>query len=189
MYMSGREEPTETGPDFAAVPTHGAAEGFIFEQLRSGLHHYLLRQLRRPDDVEDLTQEVYLRLLRFAATQSIRFPKAYVLRVAFNVLYEFKHRVRQQKVDFDSVTADRAIEHLADEAMSPDDSYDRERRQERIERLAAKLSPMQRAVLIMATRENLSYEEIGKSLQISASTARVHLFRATTFLRQEMAKE
>jgi len=168
--------------------TEAGEEKAAFEHLRSGLHRYLLRQIRRPEDIEDLTQEVYLRLMRFGSRET-RLPKAYVFRVAFNVLYEFRHRQRRARVSFDSVCADQASRFLADETASMDEVYDRERREREIEALVARLPPMQRAVLILATREHLSYEHIAEKLGISASTARVHLFRATSFLRHELSKE
>jgi RNA polymerase sigma-70 factor (ECF subfamily) len=186
--MGGRDEKGLSKPA-SETPPEGGADGLVFEQLRAGLHRYLLRQLRRSEDVEDLAQEVYLRLLRFATVETIRFPKAYVFRVAFNVLYEFKHRQSRAQVSFDSVSADRAAESLADDAASPDEIYERQRREGQIEGLVGRLPAMQRAVLILATRESLSYEEIARKLDISASTARVHLYRATSYLRRELAKE
>lgn len=187
--MSGRDDQGLPRPERETAPSGADTEGFAFEQLRAGLHHYLMRQLQRAEDVEDLAQEVYLRLLRFAATETIRYPKAYVFRVAFNVLYEFKHRKRLARVDFDSIAADRAAEHLADDSATPDETYERQRRENQIENLVGRLPAMQRAVLIMATRENLSYGEIAQKLNISASTARVHLYRATSHIRHEISKK
>src|SRR4051812_42481242 len=105
--MGGRETEGLSEPERNSAPVRGGKDQCAFEELRAGLHRYLRRELRHPQDVEDLAQEVYLRLLRFTAAESVRFPKAYVFRVAFNVLYEFKHRRRVGQVDFDSIAADR----------------------------------------------------------------------------------
>lgn len=171
--------------DRAEAEVHGIA----LEQVRPSLHRYLMRQLRRAEDAEDLTQEVYLRLLRLATTEVIRFPRAYVLRVAVHVLYEFRHRRRKGRVEFDSALADDASRHLADDADLPEATYERHHNEGVVERLAQRLPAMQQAVLIMATREKMSYEQIAAKLDISASTARVHIYRALTFIRQEIAKE
>src|SRR5262245_43186388 len=118
--------PDEHEQGSAAARTVAEVRGIAFEQVRPRLHRYLMRQLRRAEDVEDLTQEVYLRLLRLATTEVIRFPRAYVLRVAVHVLYEFRHRHRKGKVEFDSALADEAARHLPDEADPPEETYERQ---------------------------------------------------------------
>lgn len=178
-----------TGPP-SAEGSSGPDEGLrAYEPFKAGLHRFLRRELRRAEDVEDLVQEVYLRLIRLASSERIRFPKAYVFRVAFNVLYEFKHRRRASRVDFDSAAAERAAEVMADEATTPDERYEQDRQRSQIEQLLGKLPAMQQAVLIMTTREGMSYQEVAQRLGISPSTARVHLYRATSWLRQELSRE
>src|SRR5262249_51928215 len=153
------------------------------------LHKYLLRRLHRAEDVEDLTQEVYLRLLRFTDREKVKSPQAYLFRVAFNVLYEFKLHRNRAPVAFDSAAADDAAEHLRDESSAPDETYEQHAREDRLRTLTAQLPAMQRAVLLMSTRDNLSYAEVAAKLGISPSTARVHLFRAIGHLRTAMGRE
>src|SRR5688500_8747662 len=56
---------------------------------RRELHRYLLRRLRRPQDLDDLTQEVYMRLLRMDRMECIREPLAYLYSIAANVVADF----------------------------------------------------------------------------------------------------
>lgn len=187
--MGSRSDEGRTGPRGSESPREAEWDGSAFEPLKAGLHRYLRRQLRRVEDVEDLVQEVYLRLVRLPPTEHIRSPQAYVFRVAFNVLYEFKHRLRATRVDFNSMAAERAAENLMDEASTPDECYEQGKRRRQVEALLDRLPAMQQAVLIMTTREGLSYEQVAQRLGISPSTARVHLYRATAWLRQELSKE
>lgn len=188
----GTQDDYEPGHDVdATLPDRAEAQvnALAFEQVRPSLQRYLMRQLHRAEDAEDLTQEVYLRLLRLTTTEVIRFPQAYVLRVAVNVLYEFRHRRRRGKIEFDSSLAEYAARNLADDADPPEEAYERQLNQSLIEDLVQRLPDKQQAVLIMATREKMSYEEIAARLNISASTARVHAFRALAFIRQQMARK
>ena len=179
--------------DKAAGPVRQSPEsagaGAAFEQLRTALHRYLMRRLHRPEDVEDLMQEIYLRLLRFTARDPVRSPEAYLFRVAFNVLYEFKLHRNRAPVTFDSIAAAQAAEHLSDEGDAPDEACARIEQTGRLRALIESLPPMQRAVLVMATREQLSHAQIAEKLGISPSTARVHLFRAIAGLRESFARE
>lgn len=179
----------EHGPDRSTPEPDTEFSGFAFKYLRAGLHRYLLRHLSSAQDIEDLTQEVYLRLLRFADKEKVKSPRAYVFRVAFHVLYEFRHHRNRTPIAFDSDVADQAAEHLPDEAVTPDEVLEQQRRSAQIGTLVAALPPMQRLVLLLTTREQLSYDEIAARLGISASTARVHLFRAIAHLKNAVAKE
>jgi RNA polymerase sigma-70 factor (ECF subfamily) len=165
------------------------ASGPAFEELRGGLRSYLRRRLRRAEDVEDLAQEVYLRLLRFTDSKQVKSPAAYAFRVALHVLYEFNLRQHRSPITYNSDSAAAAAEHLPDSAAPPEEIHDqlllRATLKERIDRLP----PMQRLVLLLTTREELSYDEIAVKLGISASTARVHLFRAMATLRDEASKQ
>lgn len=188
MNMSGRNN-RDPVPGPAGESRPSAMQALVHEPMRRELHRYLLRRLERAEDVEDLAQEVYLRLLRFAQSATVRFPRAYVLRVACNALIEFKYHRNRAPVSFDSASADDAAENLADESVPPEDLSDTHRRESQVERQLTRLTPMQRAVLLLSTRENLRHAQIAERLGISASTARVHLYRAISALREAVGRE
>jgi DNA-directed RNA polymerase specialized sigma24 family protein len=52
------------------------------------LKRFLAARLRNADDVPDLAQEVYLRLLRVNDHEAIRSPEAYLVTVARHVLHQ-----------------------------------------------------------------------------------------------------
>jgi RNA polymerase sigma-70 factor (ECF subfamily) len=153
-------------------------------EFRTGLYRYLLRRLRSAQDAEDLVQEVYLRLLRVVDSRQIRFPQAYLYRIAFNVLCEFQVRARDSEVTFNSETADQVAEYWADETALPEEAMEETLREERLERTIAELPPMQRAVLRLAAKQNLSHAQIAEALGISVSTMRNHLYKAIASCRR-----
>jgi DNA-directed RNA polymerase specialized sigma24 family protein len=60
----------------------------IFGQHGPGLTAFIRRRVRRSADASDLTQELYLRLLRADRGELIRNPEAYLYTVAVNLLRE-----------------------------------------------------------------------------------------------------
>jgi DNA-directed RNA polymerase specialized sigma24 family protein len=54
------------------------------------LLQFLRRRVRASVDIEDLTQETYLRLLRAHDLGNVRHPQAYLLRVASHVVVEWR---------------------------------------------------------------------------------------------------
>lgn len=163
--------------------------GVAFEHFRSGLYRYLLRRLHSCENAEDLAQEVYLRLLRAADLRQVRYPQAYVYRIAFNVLYEFRMRERGSPTVFDSTAVASAAEELADEALTPDEVYDHSERKRRFEAVTARLPPMQRAVLRLAAHHSLSHAQIAQTLGISVNTVRNHLYKAIDYCRHHVGSE
>src|ERR1700755_1530912 len=61
----------------------------VFPQYRDKLRNYLLRRLGRPQDVDDLTQEVWVRFLMLDKEKSIEKPLAYLYGIASHVLADF----------------------------------------------------------------------------------------------------
>lgn len=66
----------------------------IWQQYHDELQHFLLAQLRDPDDAEDLLHELFLKLInRRDAGQPLQQPRAWLYRVARNALID-RHRAQ-----------------------------------------------------------------------------------------------
>src|SRR6267154_2269282 len=68
------------------------------DEWHDGLVKFLARRTTTPADAQDLAQEVYLRLLRVERLALIRQPRSYLLRIAANLLHEWRLKARQAKV-------------------------------------------------------------------------------------------
>lgn len=162
------------------------AAGFgisAFRHYRRELHRYLLRRLRRPQDVDDLAQEVYLRLLRHDDEKCVRKPLAYLYGIASHVVADFRIGAEHERehLTFDS----EAAEHSSDEPSSvlQDDLADRLNLAQQIERALAQLPPMHAAVLLAHKRDGLSYEEVAKKLGLSVHTVEKYVTQAKARIR------
>jgi RNA polymerase sigma factor (sigma-70 family) len=154
-----------------------AAAGEYAGQLR----RFLLRRLReRPQDVEDLAQQVYVRLLGLAKDGSlVRQPSAYLFRVASSVLSDFYTAERKQgHVLYDSDVFMQAADHQA----GPDALAALELQQE-LEEALAQLPPTQKAVLLMQERDGYQYKEIALNLRLSVDTVHKYVTVAKAKLR------
>src|SRR5262245_39202172 len=97
-------------PDWDARRSSAALASSVFDHYSRALQRYLLRRLRKAEDVRDLEQEVYLRLLRVQNAELVRDPEAYMYRIASHVVHEFWQRAEQSFVTFDSETVDELEE-------------------------------------------------------------------------------
>jgi RNA polymerase sigma factor (sigma-70 family) len=150
------------------------------EQYYGELHRFLMRRLRGSQHAQDLAQEAYLRLLRVERSELIRQPRAYLYRIAVNLVSEFRLRAKREPITYDS----ESLEQLAEIACvdSPAEAELAVEAQQ-VEALLEQLPPLYRAIFLLRKRDGLSYPEIAQQLDISVHTVKKYLARAVAKCR------
>jgi RNA polymerase sigma-19 factor, ECF subfamily len=149
-------------------------------EYHAELQRFLMRRLRSAHHAQDLAQEAYLRLLRVERGELVRQPRAYLYRIAVNLVLEFKLRSSRDPITYDSETLQEAAEHVGDAAA---DETEREADAQQIELILEQLPPLYRAIFVLRKRDGLSYQEIAQQLDISAHTVKKYLARAVAKCR------
>jgi len=153
------------------------------ERLR--LERFIARRTRSRQDVADIAQEVFLRILRIKDVTSIRNPEAYLLTVAHNVIKERAVLDRRQSASVDvedfSVQLETAIESMFDAEL------DDERATDRLREVLLQLSPKCRAAVSLQFNDGLSYRDIGARLGVSTNMVKKYLSHAVDHCRRRMA--
>ncbi len=161
-------------------------------QLRGAAHAELLRFLgaRLPcADADDLAQECYLRLQRYEHLLALRDPKAFLFRVAVNLLTDRARKHARRQRDLRRLGVAIRFEDVAD-APCGDAALDDVLAAEQalrsivtaIERLPAKC----RRALLMQRVDGLSHEEIAATLRVSKSMVEKYIAKAVGVLRAAM---
>jgi len=156
----------------ALIAEHG-------EQLR----RFLMRRARHSSDVPDLTQEVYLRMLRVPNVELIRSPEAYLFTVAQHVVQQ--HTLRQSAVPA-SGELDEMLQTAREAALDPVLEVAADQYLEQLQQALDQLSPKARATFMFHRRDGLSFEEIATRLNTSTSMVKKHLMMALMQLRQRI---
>lgn len=154
-----------------------------FGRYRRELHRYLMRRLRQPHDVDDMAQEVYLRLCRLDDEKVVHKPLAYLYGIASHVLADFRIEVEQERehITVDSDTVDEWVDHPT--CVLPDDIADRLNLQQQIDKAIAQLPPTHAAVLLAHKRDGLSYDEVAEKLGLSRHTVEKYVTQAKARIR------
>jgi RNA polymerase sigma-70 factor (ECF subfamily) len=140
-----------------------------------------MTRLHNAQDARDLAQEVYLRLLRAGGLESVRDMRAYLYRIAANVVYEHRFRAREPHVSFDSAAAEQ-LDGAGLTALS-DEPYEQVSTEQQLEQLFDRLPPPYQAVFLLHMQEGLSCRQIAARLGLSPHTAKKYLTRAMATLR------
>jgi RNA polymerase sigma-70 factor (ECF subfamily) len=140
-----------------------------------------LRRLRRAQDLDDLKQEIYVRLLRMERMDCVREPLAYLYTIAANVVADFMTAERRrQHVASDSEAVDN---WAADPSQAVRDVADRVSVELQLEQALNQLPAAQAAALVYHYQGGLSCEEIAEKLGLSTKSVDKYLTRAKAKMR------
>jgi len=154
-----------------------------FRQWRSPLRRFLGRTGVPPADIDDVAQEVFLRLMRYDRTELIDHPQAYVFKVAANVAMEWSLRARHKMPHRHQWLAQLTAAGQADSAILLEQSY------AEVKRALNTLTPHQREILKLFYNENLQYAQIAERLGESLRSVRRQFEKSYDRLRQELDPE
>jgi len=143
--------------------------------LRGALARYFQRRVRNADEVEDLIQEVFLRIVRRGASGELEQLDGYIFKTAASVLTDRDRRRRVRN-------ADRHVpfepEVHAGEAPGPERVLIGAQTLEVIGVALLELPEKTRRVFVLRRMEGLSTPEVARRLGLSGSAVEKHMLRA-----------
>lgn len=159
----------------------------------------LARLTGRRDSLDDLAQDVFLRLFR--ALPSFRgeaLVSTYLYRITVNVAQdEWKRRRKLDRThislsqptgpdDDSSFTLEDRLPHSGPNALEQLEDHEF---QQSVERHLMQLSEVERTVLVLYHQEERSYDQIAASLRLPLGTVRTHLHRGRKKLKEAIARD
>jgi RNA polymerase sigma factor (sigma-70 family) len=155
-----------------------------FRQWRAPLRKFLIGRGTVPAaDLDDVAQEVFLRLMRYGRTELIEHPQAYLYKMASNVAAEWAIRGRYMRSREPEWLAGLAGEDQAEDQAGHIELQDE------IERALLTLTAQQRDVLKLQFYSGLSRGEIAGRLNLSERSVKRALMKSYEKLRGELNTE
>jgi RNA polymerase sigma-70 factor (ECF subfamily) len=179
--------------DEALCARVAAREEGAFDQLvdryQARAYRLAWSLLRDAEDARDLSQEAFLRVYQSAGRfrGDARFS-TWFYRILVNLCLDHRrrrrwwHRVMVTHERDDDQTA--LVERQPAREPDPGQHATEEQTMTRLWAAVDRLSPQQRAAVVLSVQEQLSTPEIAAVLQCSEPTVRVHLHRAVQALRR-----
>ena len=154
----------------------------LFERHHLSLFRYLLGLSGNRALSEDLVQEVFFRVIKYARSYdtTLSFP-VWLFGMARNAYFD-SHRKRRREVPDDPLREVKSDEPMPEEIMTR--KQDAKFLQEALRRLPED----KREVLILSRFQNLRYEEIGRILECEAGAVKVRVYRALKELREKFCE-
>ncbi len=162
----------------------------LMDKYHDAIHNFIYRMVHDREQVEDLTQEAFIKA--FASLKSFNEEFAFstwLYKIATNNSIDY---IRKKKLQMFSI--DKPIEskdsdftfELPDDSAEADKDLIRSQRARLIRQAIDQLPEKYRKVIQLRHVDEKSYEEIAKLLRLPIGTVKAHIFRARELLYKQL---
>jgi len=171
--------------DFELIKRAQQGDASAFSEIVNAYRKRILgtiaRLITRPDDVEDVGQEVFLRL--YFSLGQLRSPEVFepwLYRLTSNAAYDYLRKQRRRQESRMADLSEQQVMVADAVAGSKLDHEDRRKQQlqETVESLLGAVSEEDRVLLLLKEVEGLSLKELEAIYQVKENALKVRLFRA-----------
>jgi len=154
----------------------------LFERYHAGLFRYLMQLSRNRALSEDLTQEVFFRVLKYAGTYDPDLPfSVWLYRMGRNAFYDTL-RARSAEPMSAEMFQIRSRDPM------PEELFTRKEERMLLEEALQNLSEEKREVLVLSRFHDLRYQDIAKIMKCEVGTVKVRVYRALRELREKFCE-
>ena len=151
----------------------------LFDRYHKRLFNFLARLTMDRDTAEDLTQNVFLRLIKYRSSyrQGSKF-QSWIYQMARNVFSDHYQKTKNKKANF--IDVEKMGERIAD-----NDEGEKLGEQELLlQKSMALLSEDQRELLVLTRFQHMKYEEVAVIMDTTVANIKVKVHRAIAKLRE-----
>ena len=192
--QGNRGKSEENADDLRLMQLVGRGDTGAFEQLIEK-HQALVagtvaRMLGSNSDVEDIAQQVFIRVWKSARRYVPRAKfTTWLLKITRNLVFnEMRRTKRRAHVPLQPEPGVQDPPLKDETNLAPDASLLETELQRTIEQAILQLPDTQRMALVLRRYEQLSYEQIAEILDLSVPAVKSVLFRARSELRTRLSK-
>ena len=151
----------------------------LFDRYHKRLFNFLARMTMDRDLAEDLTQNIFLRLIKYRGSykNGAKF-QSWIYQMARNVFSDHYQSVKNRKADF--VDIEKMSEYVADN----DESAAMDEQEKILHRSMAMLNEEQRELLVLTRFQHMKYEEVAVIMDTTVANIKVKVHRAIAKLRE-----
>jgi RNA polymerase sigma-70 factor (ECF subfamily) len=156
--------------------------GTLFERHHVALFRYMLHLTRNRALSEDLVQEVFFRVLKYARSYDpgLSFP-VWLYGMARNACFDSLNKGRAE------LTGNEMGDIRSAEPM-PEEAIARKQDVMFLQEALRKLPDEKREILVLSRFHNLRYEDIARILKCEIGTVKVRAYRALKELREKFCE-
>jgi RNA polymerase sigma factor (sigma-70 family) len=152
----------------------------LSERYRQPLTAYFQRRVSSRSEAEDLTQEVFLRLIKRLDVEMLENPEAFVFTTAVNLLRDRYRRGQTQR----SHLAEVGLQQPGIEELSPERVFDSRQHLESVIEALEQLDERCRDAFILHRLEGMKHAQIAELYGVSVSSVEKYIIKALAVLAE-----
>jgi RNA polymerase sigma factor (sigma-70 family) len=180
------------GEDAALIKRALAGDQKAYKKLRikyhEAIYNLIYRMIRDKDEVEDLTQEAFIKAFTSLSSFNDEFAfSTWLYKIATNNCIDYIRRKKLQTFSIDKPIESREsdfIYELPDSTYEPDQELIDRQRKKMLEDAISSLPAKYRQVIHLRHVEEKEYQEIAAILKLPLGTVKAHIFRAREMLNK-----
>ncbi|WP_187443961.1 RNA polymerase sigma factor [Sphingobacterium phlebotomi] len=162
-----------------------AAFDQIYETYKHRIFHNLKRMIKIPEVVNELHQDIFLKLWQYRARIDENQPLAsYLFTIAKNVAIDF-----YKKAEKEQQLKENLLRHMELQQDDIENYIRHNETKELLEKLINKLPAQRQKVFRLIKLENQTYEYAATHFGVSVGTIKDHMAKAIRFLQTEFKKD
>jgi RNA polymerase sigma-70 factor (ECF subfamily) len=167
------------------------AFGEIVHRYGDSVLGYLIRMTGNREQAEDLFQETFKRVHEKSHTFIGSEFKSWLFRIATNVTYDGFRKRRQveshhRQINYNNENNERLVSAVTDNSNNPSTVAIKTEQIKQVRQAIDSLPDRQRATLVLAYYQKLSYREVAAALDCSIGTVKTQMYRALRTLAQKL---
>ncbi len=165
----------------------------LMKKYHDQVYNLLYRMVHVKDEVEDLTQEAFIKAFQSLQNFNEEFAfSTWLYKIATNNCIDYIRRKKLATFSIDkpieSKDGDYSYE-IPDSSYEPDKTLIASQRAKVLEEAVNSLPEKYRMVILMRHSEDKDYQEIADELNLPLGTVKAHIFRAREILYKKLRKK
>lgn len=157
----------------------------LFHKYSQKIYNFIIKHIRREDDVEDLMQEIFICIWnRRKSIDEKQSFNGYLFAITLNAIRKY---FRRKNTDDKAVY--RWLEEIEPYSNITALTLEYNELEKIAEEMIEKLPPRRRMVFLLSRKEGLTNDEIASILKIKKKTVENHLNLALSYLREKLRKQ
>lgn len=180
------------GEDASLIKRALAGDQKAYKKLRfkyyEAIYNLIYRMIRDKDEVEDLTQEAFIKAFTSLSSFNDEFAfSTWLYKIATNNCIDYIRRKKLQTFSIDKPVESKESDftyELPDSTYEPDQELINRQRKKLLEDAINSLPAKYRQVIHLRHVEEKEYQEIAAMLRLPLGTVKAHIFRAREMLNK-----
>jgi RNA polymerase sigma factor (sigma-70 family) len=160
----------------------------LMTKYRQLIYNLIFRMIRNKEDVQDLTQEAFIKAFNSLEKFDKQFSfSTWLFKIATNNCIDYlrKKKLNTFSIDKEISNGDDDYQfEIPDHERIPDKNILDKERKKILEDAIESLPSKYKSVILLRHRDEKDYEEIAKKLKLPLGTVKAHIFRGRELLNK-----